>query len=108
MKRKEIKWRREGRGTMIGRQDGIIFRIFRLWDAPERGHTVSCYDTRGTGREISTAGYREFTWEEARGKAIRRPMRGRVDYIHPRGRFHIVAFEVRGKTIKETFQGVEV
>lgn len=37
-----------------------------------------------------------------------RPMRGRVEYIHPRGRFHIVAFEVRGKTIKETFQGVEV
>lgn len=65
MKRKEIKWRREGRGTMTGRQDGIIFRIFRPWDAPEQGHTVSCYDTRGTGREISTAGYREFTWEEA-------------------------------------------
>ena len=65
MKRKEIKWRREGRGTMAGRQDGIIFRIFHPWDAPERGHTVSCYDTRGTGREISTAGYREFTWEEA-------------------------------------------
>ena len=64
-KRKEIKWRREGRGTMTGRQDGIIFRIFRLWDAQERGHTVSCYDTRGAGREISTAGYREFTWEEA-------------------------------------------
>lgn len=40
-KRKEIKWRREGRGTMTGRQDGIIFRIFRLWDAQERGHTVS-------------------------------------------------------------------
>ena len=50
---------------MTGRQDGIIFRIFRLWDAQERGHTVSCYDTRGAGREISTAGYREFTWEEA-------------------------------------------
>ena len=32
----------------------------------------------------------------------------RVEYINPRGRFHIVAFEVRGKTIKETFQGVEV
>ncbi len=46
--------------------------------------------------------------EEAHGKAIRRPMRGRVVYIHPRGQFHIVAFEVRGKTIKETFQGVEV
>lgn len=51
MKRKEIKWRREGRRVMTGRQDGIIFRIFRLWDAPERGHTVSCYDTRGTGRD---------------------------------------------------------
>lgn len=42
-KRKEIKWRREGRGTMTGRQDGIIFRIFRLWDAQERGHTVNVY-----------------------------------------------------------------
>ena len=40
----------------------------------------------------------ETIFEEAHGKAIRRPM----------GRFHIVAFEVRGKTIKETFQGVEV
>ena len=50
----------------------------------------------------------ETIFEEAHGKAIRRPMRGRVDYIHPMGRFHIVAFEVRGKTIKETFQGVEV
>ena len=28
--------------------------------------------------------------------------------LFARGRFHIVAFEVRGKTIKETFQGVEV
>lgn len=65
MRRKEIKWRREGRRTMAGRQNGIIFRIFRPWDTPEQGHTVSCYDTRGTGREISTAGYREFTWEEA-------------------------------------------
>lgn len=46
----------------------------------------------------------ETIFEEAHGKAIRRPMH----YIHPMGRFHIVAFEVRGKTIKETFQGVEV
>lgn len=44
---------------------------------------------------------------DGKGKGERRPMRGRVVYIHPRGRFHIVAFEVRGKTIKETFQGVE-
>lgn len=50
MKRKEIKWRREGRGTMTGRQDGIIFRIFHPRDAPEQVHTVSCHDTRDTGR----------------------------------------------------------
>lgn len=64
-KRKEIKWRREGRGTMTGRQDGIIFRIYRAWDMPEREHTVSCHDTKGAGRTINTAGYRKFTWEEA-------------------------------------------
>ena len=64
-KRKEIKWRREGRGTMTGRQDGIIFRIYHAWDMPEREHTVSCHDTKGAGRTINTAGYRKFTWEEA-------------------------------------------
>lgn len=60
---------------------------------------------RGTAGGIG--GTHERT-AEAPGKAVRRPMRGRVDYIHPRGRFHIVAFKVRGKIIKETFQGVEV
>lgn len=64
-KRKEIKWRREGRGTMTGRQDGIIFRIYHAWDAPDRGHTVSCHDTKGAGRTVNTAGHRKFTWEEA-------------------------------------------
>ena len=64
-KRKEIKWRREGRGTVTGRQDGIIFRIYHAWDMPEREHTVSCHDTKGAGRTINTAGYRKFTWEEA-------------------------------------------
>ena len=47
-------------------------------------------------------------FEEEHGKEIRRPRQGQVDYIHPLGRFHIVAFRVRGKIIKETFQGVEV
>ena len=41
-------------------------------------------------------------------KSINRPMRGRVEYIHPRGNFHTVAFEMRGKIIKESFQGVAV
>lgn len=42
------------------------------------------------------------------GKNIHHPMRGIVEYIHPRGNFHTVAFEVRGKIIKESFQGVAV
>ena len=50
---------------MTGRQDGIIFRIFHQWDAPEQVHTVSCHDTRDTGRTISTVGHRTFTWEAA-------------------------------------------
>lgn len=45
---------------------------------------------------------------DGKGKGERRPMRGRVEYIHPRGNFHTVAFEVRGKIIKESFQGVAV
>ena len=35
-------------------------------------------------------------------------LRGTVEYIHPRGNFHTVAFEVRGKIIKESIQGVAV
>ena len=42
------------------------------------------------------------------GKNLRHPMRGYVTYIHPKGRFHIVAFKINGKIIKESFQGVEV
>lgn len=42
------------------------------------------------------------------GKNLRHPMRGYVTYIHTKGRFHIVAFKINGKIIKESFQGVEV
>lgn len=99
MKRKEIKWRREGRGTMAGRQDGIIFRIFHPWDAPERGHTVSCYDTRGTGREISTAGYREFTWEEA-VEFCQQIMVGEVDLETMRAEFDAAEAEKERRAIR--------
>ena len=44
MKRKEIKWRREGRRVMTGRQDGVIFRIWTPYDAPEKGYSVSSND----------------------------------------------------------------
>lgn len=50
----------------------------------------------------------ETIFKRANGKAALRTMRGRVVYIHPRGRFHVVAFKVRGKIIRETFKGVEV
>lgn len=66
MKRKEIKWRREGRRVMTGRQDGVIFRIWTPYDAPEKGYSVSSNDTKGRGRGINTADHKTFpTWEAA-------------------------------------------
>lgn len=35
----------------------------------------------------------------------RRPMTGRVVYIHPRGRHHTVAFTLPGGVVRESFQG---
>lgn len=35
-----------------------------------------------------------------------RPMRGTVVWIHPKGRFHVVEFEVNGRTLRESFLGV--
>ena len=43
-----------------------------------------------------------------KGKSQHQAMRGRVEYVHPRGLFHTVAFQVRGGTIKESFRGVAV
>ena len=66
MKRKEIKWRREGRRVMTGRQDGVIFRIWTPYDAPEKGYYVDSHDTKGKGRSIKTADRKAFpTWEAA-------------------------------------------
>lgn len=66
MKRKEIKWRREGHGVMAGRQDGVIFRIWTPYDDPEKGYFVNSNDTKGKGRSINTARNKAFpTWEEA-------------------------------------------
>lgn len=41
------------------------------------------------------------------GKGNKRPMSGRVCYIHPAGRYHTVEFQTRGGVIRESFQGVE-
>lgn len=35
-----------------------------------------------------------------------RPMRGTVVWIHPKGRFHVVEFEVCGRKLRESFLGV--
>ena len=40
-------------------------------------------------------------------RSVRRPMVGKVTYVHPKGRFHEVEFELRGGKVRECFQGVE-
>lgn len=45
---------------------------------------------------------------DRRGREQQKAVRGRVCYIHPRGRYHTVAFHVHGRTLLESFQGVEV
>ena len=37
----------------------------------------------------------------------KRPMVGRVVYIHPSGRYHIVEFALRGGRVRECFPGVQ-
>lgn len=37
-----------------------------------------------------------------------RPMRGRVVYIHPRGRYHTVEFESPLGPIRESFLGLSI
>lgn len=39
-------------------------------------------------------------------KEVHRPMTGKVVYVHPEGRYHLVEFETWGGTVRECFQGV--
>lgn len=39
-------------------------------------------------------------------KKTKRPIVGRVVYIHPQGRYHTVEFELGGGTVRESFLGV--
>ena len=41
------------------------------------------------------------------GKQEHRPMTGKVLYIHPEGRYHLVAFETRGGVVRECFSGAD-
>lgn len=48
------------------------------------------------------------TFREIDGErnAPQKPMKGKVVYIHPLGRYHTVEFELRGGPVLESFQGV--
>lgn len=35
------------------------------------------------------------------------PLRGRVVYVHPKGRFHVVEFSLWGGEVKEAFPGTD-
>lgn len=46
--------------------------------------------------------------QDAENHSVRRPMVGKVTYVHPKRRFHVVEFELpRGGKVRECFQGVE-
>lgn len=67
-KRKEIKFRRDGR-VYEGRQNGVIFRLYEDRDkiktcAP--AYSVTAVDTKNEGREICTAGHQYFHMDAAK------------------------------------------
>lgn len=43
-------------------------------------------------------------WEGKR--SLRRPVAGHVVYIHPKGYYHTVEFELNGGHVRESFKGV--
>lgn len=44
--------------------------------------------------------------ERQKGEPARRPMSGKVVYIHPQGRYHVVEFETPLGAVRESFLGV--
>lgn len=47
-----------------------------------------------------------FCERSEEGNKTPKPLKGTVIYIHPKGRFHTVEFELRGGKIRESFCGV--
>ncbi|MGN1007747.1 MAG: hypothetical protein ACI4PV_02280, partial [Butyricicoccus sp.] len=89
-KRKEIKWRRTGRRTLEGRQNGMEFRIYEdVYRAQEteKRFTVSEYDTKNMGRSISTAGHMDFTIEDAK-EFCQRIAAGEIDPVALQDKFN--------------------
>jgi len=100
MKRKEIKWRREGRRVMTGRQDGVIFRIWTPYDAPEKGYYVDSHDTKGKGRSIKTADRKAFPTWEAAVEFCQQIMVGEVDLETMRAEFDAAEAEKERRAIR--------
>ena len=46
-------------------------------------------------------------YDEKLRKYDKSPMRGKVVYVHPKGRYHTVEFMTAGGPVRESFQGVE-
>lgn len=67
-KRKEIKFRRDGR-VHEGRQNGVIFRLYEDRDKIKTcasAYSVTAVDTKNEGREICTAGHQYFHMDAAK------------------------------------------
>lgn len=89
-KRKEIKWRRTGRRTLEGRQNGMEFRIYEdvyREQETEKRFTVSEYDTKNMGRSISTAGHMDFTIDDAK-EFCQRIAAGEIDLVALQDQFN--------------------
>lgn len=69
-----------------------LFRAQREREIVETEETVAG-ETAELGESVSR---RPATFGRGR-------MRGRVVYVHPAGRFHVVEFETRGGVIRECF-----
>ena len=48
----------------------------------------------------------ETFWDYGEESRTPRAVAGRVTYIHPKGRFHMVEFETPGGALRECFLGV--
>lgn len=56
--------------------------------------------------QIVTRYQQSFRETDGERNAPRKPMKGKVVYIHPLGRYHVVEFELRGGPVRESFLGV--
>lgn len=68
-KRKEIKFRQDGRGMYVGRQDGVIYRLYEDREKIKNcapAYSVSAVDTKNKGRGIYTGGHKYFHMDEAK------------------------------------------